>query len=136
MKVSTRYARGGPILRAAPDASVSSFRLPDELVLAVRLDLEDVELRVQRVVRLRLPMEGAAEDPVLDRHLRDLAQDVALGLERAVVGDAGPLDRLEHHLDGPVGRRPEGADRLAGVVLLPAGDDVLVGRDAGDVRGE
>ena len=59
-----------------------------------------------------------------------------LAVDRAVARDAGLLDRVQRDLGGAIARRAEGADGLAGVVLLPAGDDRLVGRDAGDVRGE
>src|SRR5262245_56261644 len=41
-----------------------TFRLADELVRPVRLDLEDVEGGVQRVVGLRRPTENPAQDPV------------------------------------------------------------------------
>src|SRR3989304_5626462 len=58
----------------------------DELVRTVRLDLEDVELPVQRVVRLRRPAEGAAEEPVRDAHLLDLADHVAAFRELALAG--------------------------------------------------
>src|SRR5947209_20548846 len=105
--------------------------LSDELVRAVLLDLEDVELRVQRVIGLRGPLEGPAEDPVLDRHLLDLAQDVAPRLDDAVIRDAREMNRVHEDLRGTVGRRPERADGLAGVRFLPAGDERLVGRDAG-----
>src|SRR4051794_16567845 len=110
--------------------------LADELVRTVGLDLEDVELRVQRVVRPRRELEGPPEDPVLDHDLLDLAQDVLLALQDAVVCNAGELDRVQEHLSGPVARRPEGADGLSGVGLLPAGDDLRVGLDARDVRSE
>src|SRR5256885_11010411 len=52
--------------------------LVDDLVLAVGLDLEDRELPVQRVVRLRREAERAAEDPVPDHdvlHLRDRSEE-------------------------------------------------------------
>src|SRR5690349_6799855 len=110
--------------------------LSDELVRAVLLDLEDVELRVQRVVRLRGPLEGPAEDPIRNRHLLDLAQDVAPRLEDAVIRRARELDRVHEDLRRAVRRRAERADRLAGVGLLPTGDERRVGRDAGDVRSE
>src|SRR5438094_434837 len=72
-----------------------SFRvLPYELVRAVGLDLEDVELRVQRVVGLRRELEAPAEDPVLDLHLLDVPDDVAPLLERSVAGGARQLDRV------------------------------------------
>src|SRR5437867_1669323 len=106
----------------------SAVRLADELVGAVRLDLEDVELRVQRIVRLRREAERAAEDPVLDHDLLDLLQD-ALAVDLTLAGGAALLDRLEQHLRRAVARRAEGAELLAGVVLLPAGDDRRVGPD-------
>ena len=46
------------------------------------------------------------------------------------------MDRAHEDLRCTVGRRPERADGLAGVRFLPAGDERLVGRDAGDVRCE
>src|SRR5438552_14228123 len=76
--------------------------LSDELVRAVLLDLEDVELGVQRVVRLRRPLERPAEDPVRDRHLLDLAQDVVPILDDAVISRAGQLDRVQENLNGAV----------------------------------
>src|SRR3954464_5103119 len=99
-------ARGSP---GPPPSVPSAGSLPDELVRAVRLDLEDVELRVQRVVGLRRPAELTTEDPVLDPHLLHLAEDVALALDRPLADDAGPLDGLQHHLRGAVARRAERA---------------------------
>src|SRR4051812_16829227 len=90
--------RGRPGNRAAP-LSLFSFcrRLADELVRAVRLDLEDVELRVQRIVGLRRPLELAAEDPVADLHLLDVPQH-GLARRRPVTLLAGEGDRLQRHL--------------------------------------
>src|SRR4051812_27558084 len=107
----------GPPL--APPFSLAG--LADELVRAVRLDLEDVELRVQRVVRLRGPPEGPAEDPVPDLHLLHVAQD-GLPVGLAVALHARELDRVERDLRGAVARRTERPDGLPGVVLLPARD--------------
>src|SRR5262245_24050760 len=101
----------------------------DELVAAVRLDLEDVEPPVERVVGLRGEPEGSAEDPVLDDDLLHLLDHIAPVLDRSVAGVAGTLDRVEDHLDRPVRRRTERAERGVRVVLLPAGDDVLVVRE-------
>src|SRR5947208_1895671 len=92
--------------------------LADELVRPVGLDLEDVELRVQRVVRLRRELEAPAEDPVLDLHPLDVPEHVAPAEQLAAVGVAGELDRVQQHLGRAVARRAERADRLAGVVLL------------------
>src|SRR6202035_1668367 len=118
-----------------PSVSLDSA-LSDELVRTVGLDLEDVELRVQWIIRLRGPLEGPAEDPVLDRHLLDLAQDVAPRLEDAVIRNAREMNRVRKDLRGAVGRRAERTDGRAGVRFLPTGDERLVGRDAGDVRSE
>src|SRR3954454_15032449 len=137
MKVSTgsRYARGGPGIPGPPPFVPFAGVLPDELVRAVRLNLEDVELRVQRVVRLRRPAELSTEDPVVDLHLLDVAEH---GLPRrgAVTLHTRELDRGERDLRGAVARRAERPDGLPGVVLLPARDDRGVCRDAGDVRCE
>src|SRR3954453_18303257 len=111
MNVSTGVGASKP--GAAPEGTAPVVQVSrpsaDELVRAVRLDLEDVELRVQRVVRLRREAERATEDPVRDPDALDLAQDVTLGLDRAVTLDAGLLDRLQRDLGGPIARRAEGA---------------------------
>src|SRR6478736_2275055 len=104
MNVSTRFAslypaereRGRPSLRTAAPESRSA--LADELVRAVRLDLEDVELRVQRVVRLRREAEVTTEDRVLDHDLLDVADDVAAILDLTLAGVARLLDRVERDL--------------------------------------
>src|SRR5207247_9640045 len=125
MKVSTRVRAYG-VEGAAPTEPPPRVRcagLADELVLPVRLDLEDVELRVQRVVRLRREAERAAEDPGVDADALDLPQDRPAICQRAVPGDAGLLDRPQHHLNGPVRRRADGAECRLRVVLLRAGED-------------
>src|SRR5262245_8108330 len=125
MNVSTRvraYAAGGqngPAVAGRTAAPSRCAGLADELVLPVRLDLEDVELRVQRVVRLRREAEVAAEDPVGDPDALHLTQHRPAVGQRAVAGDAGLLDRPQEHLDGAVGRGPERAQRRLRVVLLP-----------------
>src|SRR5439155_13525198 len=80
--------------------------LLDELVTAVRLDLEDVEPSVERVVRLRREAELTAEDPVLDPHVLDGA-DHGAPLHLAVSLCTRLLDGGEQDLDGTVGRRAE-----------------------------
>src|SRR3954451_4060052 len=98
MKVSTgslNTSGGGPVPRAAPCRAIDQDDLADELVLPVRLDLEDVELRVQRIVRLRGELEAPAEDPVLDLHLLDVLEDRLTG--RAAVA------LLARHRDGGQG---------------------------------
>src|SRR3954447_26483643 len=140
MKVSTvrglLYAKEGRPASGPPlSLPCRARRLPDELVIAVRLNLEDVELRVQRIVRLRRPLEGAAEDPALDLHLLDVAEDgEASRLAAALL--ARLRDRGQCDLRGPVARRPEGADVLPGVGPLPRLDERRVCRDARDVRRE
>src|SRR6185312_6324320 len=81
--------RGGPM--PGRPAEVSRRVLADELVRAVRLNLEDVELCVQRVVGLRRPLERSTKDPVLDRDLLEGAED-GLTRGRAAAGLAGPRD--------------------------------------------
>src|SRR3982751_6552441 len=105
MRGAARVSPGRP--PSVPFAGV----LPDELVRAVRLNLEDVELRVQRVVRLRRPPELSTEDPVVDSHLLDVAEH---GLPRrgAVALRAGQLDRLHRDLRSAVAGRAEGAQGL------------------------
>src|SRR3989304_5112352 len=94
----------GPAVGAGPLALLGSPLGPggaaDELVRTVRLDLEDVELPVQRVVRLRRPAEGAAEEPVRDAHLLDLADHVAAFRELALAGAPRLLDPLAGDLGG------------------------------------
>src|SRR5215510_16450584 len=146
MNVSTRvraYAAGGrngPAVAGRTAAPSRCAGLADELVLPVRLDLEEVELPVQRVVRLRREAEVAAEDPVRDPRPLHVLDQVA-ALELAVLRDTRAVDRVEDHLDGAVRGRPEGAGLCALVVLLPPGDDRLVvgeqadrRREVGDVR--
>src|SRR5215212_10848353 len=104
MKVSTllvglREAR--PPRRASHSCRV---RLRDELVRPVRGDLEDVELRVQRIVGLRREAEAPAEDPVLDPDLLDLAHDGLAAGELAAAGVAPELDRPEDDLHRTVRR--------------------------------
>src|SRR6476469_73975 len=126
MKVSTGLfysVEGGPSSRAALRCQRLSRSLLDELVRAVGLDLEDVELRVQRVVRLRREGEVATEDEVLDPHVLDPADYVAPVLDDAVFVGTGLLDRLEQDLNCPIRGRPERANRLPGVVLEPSCDD-------------
>src|SRR5215208_1186270 len=124
MKLSTkspsrsRRPAGGPPRPGSPS-------LVDELVRAVRLDLEDVELPVQRIVRLRREAEVAAEDPVLDPDGLHVAQHCA-PVDTAAAARARPADRVERDLDGGVGRWAERPELRARVVLLPAGDDRLV----------
>src|SRR5438046_2250152 len=115
MKLSTRETEGGPAGPGPPSADW----LVDDLVRAVRLDLEDREPPVQRIVRLRREAERAAEDPVLDHDVLDLRDDVLAGLEAAAVLRACLGDRGHGDLRGSVGRRPERAERRARIVLLP-----------------
>src|SRR5664279_6372638 len=96
--------QGRPECRTAPEWFASSRRLPDELVGAVRLNLEDVELRVQRVVGLRRPLQRASEDPVRDLHLLDVLED-GLASRRAVALGARELDRIHCDLSRAVARR-------------------------------
>src|ERR1700759_3052558 len=94
MKVSTgsEIREGRPEGSGRPHSRALSLRpLADELVRAVRLDLEDVELRVQRVIGLRQPLERPSEDPVLDADLLDVLQD-GLARCRAVTLDARKVD--------------------------------------------
>src|SRR5580765_6312904 len=91
MNVSTR--RGSCQTRAARQsraARCGSLRLADQLVLAVCLDLEDVELRVQRVVGLRRPAELSTKDPVVDPHLLHVPDHVT-ALNRAMARVASEL---------------------------------------------
>src|SRR6478736_5544236 len=127
----TNVARPGP-----GHIHRGSRSLLNQLVAAVRLDLEDVELPVERVVRLRREAEAAAEDPLRDPHVLDYVDQRAPARERVVVLSTGGLQGLQDHLDRAVGRRPERADRLAGVVPLPAGDDRLVVGEEADRRRE
>src|SRR5207244_13515043 len=94
------------------------FRLLDELVRPVLLDLEDVEGGVQRVVGPRRPAERAAEDPVRNPDLLDVLDDRTPGRQRAVVCGARELGREQRDLNRTVGRRAERADLLARGVLL------------------
>src|ERR1700730_7830377 len=115
----------------------STSGLLEELVAPVRLDLEDVEPPVQRVVRLRGELEAPAEDPLLQvRTLLDVPQHGASIRDLALAVLAGQLDRVQRDQDGPEGRRAERADLLAGIVLLPAGDDRLVVGEQADRSGE
>src|SRR5881394_2613947 len=135
MKVSTsseettQKETGGPA-RCRAARSVPPRRLADELVRAVRLDLEDVELRVQRVVRLRREAERATEDPVRDHDLLDLANDCTPVGQLTLACDARLLDRGERDLRRQVRRRTERAQLRLRVVLLPTGDERLVSSDA------
>src|SRR5262245_18002515 len=98
-----RWARA--LLRAHPSYS---YELLDELVAAVRLDLEDVEPSVERVVRLRREAEVTAQDPVLDPHVLDGA-DHGAELHLALSLCARLLDRGMQDLDCTVGRRTDRA---------------------------
>src|SRR6476659_10522310 len=107
MKVSTKLASlsrmksGGGPAQAGPPSGSSGGRC-DVLVRAVRLDLEDVEPAVQRVIRLRRETEAAAEDRVLHEDLLDVPCDVAPVFDLAVARVAGPLDGVERNLNREV----------------------------------
>src|SRR3954447_24461755 len=90
-------------------SSSSTSVLADELVGAVRLDLEDVELGVQRIVRLRREAERATEDRVRDDDLLDVADNVAPLLHLTLACNTCLLDRGERNLGCQVRRRTEGA---------------------------
>src|SRR5690242_2181374 len=128
-------SRGRPASPGRPPFVIVRRPSADELVVAVRLDLEDVELRVQRVVGLRRPFERTTENPVLDGHLLEVLEH-ELPSHRAVALRTRELDRVHGDLRSAVARRAEGTHCLARIVLLPAGDDRSVRRDPRDVRGE
>ena len=89
--------------RREPGRPNQRHRSADELVRAVRLDLEDVEPRVQRVVRLRREPERPSED----RRLRAMIFLTCLMTSRRFLicpcpASHGLLDRVEHDLDREV----------------------------------
>src|SRR4051794_27082330 len=96
----TQKETSGPAVRRAARV-IPQIDLADELVRTVRLDLEDVELRVQRIVRLRREAERSTEDPVRDDDLLDLAQH-GLAVDRALARVARTLDRQQDDLCGAI----------------------------------
>src|SRR3954454_17616556 len=98
----TNVARPGP-----GHIHRGSRSLRNQLVAAVRLDLEDVELPVERVVRLRREAEVASEDPLRDLDVLDRVDHDAPARELVVVLRAGGIQALQDHLHRAVGRRAE-----------------------------
>src|SRR3954454_4649899 len=119
-----------------PERAALNYLLADELVLAVRLDLRDVELRSLELAVL-VEADGEAEDRMRDAGRVDLLEQL-----RATRGPVGArrLVRRRDDLRGHVGRRAERAP-LRAVLLVVAGDHfrgpgqtVDVARERRDVR--